>query len=80
MTKSYEKQCMYCNEKIEMSDKSGNWLAYNLNNGLHDCRDKDRPTKQEITTTTQKTRKERLEELRRKLKSIDADIEELFKE
>ena len=41
MTKSYFKQCDFCKAKIEMSDKSGNWLSYNLDNGVHDCR-KDR--------------------------------------
>jgi len=37
----YEKECTYCKNKIRMSKKSGNWLAYNLNNGLHDCRKKN---------------------------------------
>ena len=45
MSKSYTKACDYCKQKIEMSDKSGNWLPYNLNNGTHDCRTK----KQEVT-------------------------------
>lgn len=45
MSKTYVKQCDYCKQQIQMSDKSGNWLPYNLNNGPHDCRTK----KQEIT-------------------------------
>jgi hypothetical protein len=57
MTKSYFKICDYCKEKIEMSDKEGKWLPYNLNNGQHDCRKKD---KKEIT----------LEMVQRKLESI----------
>lgn len=42
MSKTYVKQCDYCKQQIQMSDKSGNWLPYNLNNGLHDCRNKDK--------------------------------------
>jgi len=57
MKKSYLKTCDYCKEKIEMSDKEGKWLPYNLNNGPHDCRKKD---KTEIT----------LEMVQRKLESI----------
>ena len=45
MAKSYVKACDYCKQKIEMSDKGGKWLPYNLNNGQHDCRTK----KPEIT-------------------------------
>lgn len=40
MSKSYVKQCDCCKQQIQMSDKSGNWLPYNLNNGPHDCRTK----------------------------------------
>ena len=45
MSKTYVKECDYCKQQIQMSDKSGNWLPYNLNNGQHDCRNK----KPEIT-------------------------------
>jgi hypothetical protein len=71
MTKSYQKQCMYCNEKIEMSDKSGKWVAYNLNNGPHDCRKKNDKPKEEFT----------LEAVLKKLQSIgiSVNLEELFK-
>ena len=33
-------------KEIQLSDKSGNWLPYNLDNGLHDCRTKKQ---QEVT-------------------------------
>ncbi len=47
----YEKECMYCKNKILMSKESGKWLPYNLNNGPHDCRKKDKQQqpKQEFT-------------------------------
>jgi hypothetical protein len=52
MSQSYVKECIFCNQKIRMIEKDGKWSAHNLNNGLHDCRDKDRPTtetKQQFT-------------------------------
>jgi hypothetical protein len=49
----YEKECLYCKEKIRMSKETGKWLPYNLNNGQHDCRKNE--TKLQ---PTQKTRKD----------------------
>jgi len=68
--KPYEKECLYCKNKILMSKESGKWLPYNLNNGPHDCRKKE--TKQEIT----------LEMVRRKLESIGIilNVERLMSE
>jgi hypothetical protein len=61
MRRSYFKTCDYCKEKIEMSDKEGKWLPYNLNNGPHDCRNKNgMEKKREIT----------LEMVQKKLESI----------
>ena len=60
--KPYEKECMYCNNKILMSKETGKWLPYNLNNGPHDCRKKD---KQEFT----------LEAVRKKLESIGISLD-----
>jgi hypothetical protein len=45
----YEKECLYCKNKIRMSKESGKWLPYDLNNGPHDCRNK----KQETSTQAQ---------------------------
>jgi hypothetical protein len=68
--KPYEKECLYCKNKILMSKESGKWLPYNLNNGPHDCRKKE--TKQEIT----------LEMVQRKLESIGIilNVERLMSE
>ena len=70
----YEKECMYCKNWILMSKESGKWLPYNLNNGPHDCRTKDKQqeTKQEFT----------LEEVLKKLEGIGIKINlmELMKE
>ena len=61
----YEKQCLYCKEKILMSKESGKWLSYNLNNGPHDCRKKEETKKEEFT----------LEAVRKKLESIGISLD-----
>ena len=39
MSQSYTKSCMFCKQEIVMSDRtSGNWLPYNLNGSVHDCK------------------------------------------
>lgn len=39
----YEKTCSFCKEKIRMAlNEEGKWKPFNLNNGPHDCRDRDR--------------------------------------
>jgi hypothetical protein len=65
--KPYEKECVYCKNKIMMS-KSGKWLPYNLNNGPHDCRKKE--TKQEFTLDSVRTRLESI--------GISLDLEKLM--
>jgi hypothetical protein len=66
----YEKECMYCKNKILMSKESGKWLPYNLNNGPHDCRKKETKPKEEFT----------LDSVRKKLESIgiSLDLEKLM--
>lgn len=41
----YKKSCMYCKNEIQMSDRSGNWLPYDLDGGtVHDCRNQKQTT------------------------------------
>lgn len=61
----YEKECMYCKNKILMSKESGKWLPYNLNNGPHDCRKKQETKQQEFT----------LEQIQKKLESIGITLD-----
>jgi hypothetical protein len=37
----YQKECIFCKEKILMSKQTGKWLPYNLNNGPHECQQKN---------------------------------------
>ena len=34
----YQKPCIFCKQEIKMSNDSGNWLPYNLDGSLHECR------------------------------------------
>jgi hypothetical protein len=76
MAQSYVKPCIYCKEQIEMSDKEGKWLPYNLNNGPHHCKKNNKNGNgngsEEIT----------LEMVQRKLESIGIiiNVERLMKE
>ena len=39
MSQSYSKSCMFCKREIVMSDRtSGNWLPYDLDGQIHDCK------------------------------------------
>jgi len=34
----YVKECVFCKDKIRMSDKEGKWLPYNQDGSQHDCK------------------------------------------
>jgi hypothetical protein len=34
----YAKECIFCKARIHMSDKTGNWVPYNQDWSLHDCK------------------------------------------
>ncbi len=53
MTQSYVKPCIYCKERIEMSDKvSGKWLPYDLDGSAHECKTQTGTKKVEAETVT----------------------------
>jgi hypothetical protein len=70
MSQSYTKSCMFCKQEIVMSDRmSGNWLPYNLNGSIHEC-------KKENQTGTKKveTKPLSLEELDARLKRVESIV------
>jgi hypothetical protein len=67
----YEKECLYCKNKILMSKETGKWLPYNLNNGPHDCRNKSKQT----TITEPKKQEFTLDAVLKKLESIGMKID-----
>jgi hypothetical protein len=74
MSKNYQKECDYCDQKIIMSDETGKWLPYNKDGSQHNCRDKNGNGNSEKKIFT-------LEEVFRKLESIGiiVNIERLMK-
>lgn len=46
----YEKECIYCHDKIRMSKETGKWLPYNKDGSDHDCRTKDKEERKQEAT------------------------------
>jgi hypothetical protein len=39
--KSYQKECIFCRNKIKMSKETGKWLPFELQGGkVHDCKER----------------------------------------
>ena len=57
----YNKTCVYCNSEIRMSDNSGKWLPFNLDNTLHDCRRAQQevvaPAQQQLLTIEERVKR-----------------------
>jgi hypothetical protein len=53
MSQTYVKECVFCNQRIRMSDQKGKWLPYELDGKTHDCK-KNGKVKQESTTQSKK--------------------------
>ena len=66
MSQSYEKDCIFCEKKIRMSDESGKWTPYNQDGSIHDCKNKGngnvKKEKEQVTYS--------LQDVRKKLESI----------
>jgi hypothetical protein len=58
-----------------MSDKDGTWKAYNLDNGTHDCRNKEQ-SKQGPTT---QDREARIDHVIKMVQSVITELEDLKK-
>ena len=72
MSQSYNKSCMFCKREIVMSDRaSGNWLPYDLNGTVHECKKEN-----QTATGTKKVeiRPLSLEELDARLKRIESIV------
>ena len=70
MSQSYSKACIFCKREIVMSDRaSGNWLPYDLNGDVHEC-------KNQAQTGTKKveTKPLSLEELDARLKRVESIV------
>ena len=68
----FTKPCTYCNKEIRLSNDSGRWLPYNLDNTAHECKGKQtQPAQQEPKKLT-------LENLDFRLQRLEAKISEVF--
>ena len=75
----YTKPCVFCNQEIRMSNDSGKWSPYNLDNTAHECRDRDKSTQQPQTQPRQEQQTEQaktvwtiLEDYNKRLKRVEA--------
>lgn len=64
MSQSFEKDCDNCQQKIIMSNSSGDWKPYNLANSPHNCYVKN-GTKETPTSTQKQTELSKQNEQRR---------------
>ena len=80
MSQSYVKECIFCKKEIRMSDETGKWLPYNLNNGPHECQKKQEDTTK-VNGTIKKIEAENqritltVTEIINRLKSIGINID-----
>ncbi len=71
MSQSYNKSCMFCKREIVMSDRaSGNWLPYDLDGSVHECKTNSTGTKK-VETKTNDNKPLSLEELDARLKRLE---------
>jgi hypothetical protein len=82
----YYKDCIFCKEKIQMSDKRGSWLPYNPDGTPHVCKKQDSGNGKEKEKEKQQSKEAKneftLEQVRKKLESIGIiiNVERLMKE
>lgn len=70
MSQSYSKSCMFCKREIVMSDRaSGNWLPYNLNGEVHECKKENQTGTKKVDTNKKPLT---LEALDVRLKKVEA--------
>ena len=67
MSQPYNKSCIFCKKEIVMSDRtSGNWLPYDLNGQVHECK--------QTGTKKVETKPLSLEELDARLKRVESIV------
>ena len=69
----FTKFCIYCNREIRLSNDSGRWLPYNLDNTAHECKGKQT---QAQTQQTQQQPQKQVQEQQNK-SSLTLTLEEL---
>lgn len=67
---SYSKPCIFYKQEIKMSNDSGNWLPYNLDNSPHECRESTKKDNKTTSITTEKNQST-LEDLDTRLQKVE---------
>ena len=44
----FTKNCIYCNKEIRLSNDTGRWLPYNLDNTAHECKKSSEQTQPQV--------------------------------
>ena len=65
----YPKDCKFCGQIIKLSEDSGRWLPYNLDNTAHECKGKQPQTQTEQPNKSSSTLS--LESIDARLKKIE---------
>ena len=61
MSQSYVKECVFCQEKIRMSDRiDGKWLPFDLEGNSHNCQKNGEKKEQEPSTVKDQARLNRI--------------------
>jgi hypothetical protein len=66
----YTKPCIFCKQEIRLSNDSGKWLPYNLDNTVHECKKSNHSQQQPKQLT--------LEDLDSRLQKLEEKISEVF--
>jgi hypothetical protein len=72
----YTKPCIFCNQEIRMSNDTGKWTPYNLDNTIHECRDKSQPQQKQVQQPKSNTSTSTLsfEEISDRLKKLERAV------
>ena len=50
----FNKTCIYCNKEIRLSNDTGRWLPYNLDNTAHECKKSNEQQQQPLPPQNKK--------------------------
>ena len=77
----YTKPCIFCKQDIRMSNDTGKWTPYNLDNTAHECKKSSQSQSQsesQSQTHQEPNKKLTLENIDFRLQRLEAKILEVF--
>jgi hypothetical protein len=75
----FTKTCIYCNKEIRLSNDTGKWLPYNLDNTAHECKKQSGYTQQQPQAQQQQQQQPQQQQTKStlSLESIDARLKKV---